>query len=99
MESHAVSEPPGDAAVWSEAVRRKSRPSGKKEGEFGRQVKGGSEQVGRTCNAQGTTKQNTQRSGRGPPMNTRSPHHFVPLPGKRKVWGTRKVTSSNTVKG
>ena len=45
VESHAASEPPSDAQTWSEVVRRKSRPSGKK-GEMGRQAKGGSEQAG-----------------------------------------------------
>ena len=97
VESHAASELPSDAQTWSEVVRRKSRPSGKK-GEMGRQAKGGSEQVGRTCYTQGASKQNTQGRGRGPLNKTRSSHHYVPLPGKRKVWGTRKVSSSNTVK-
>jgi len=89
-----------DTQCWSELVRRKPSEMGKRKGGKGKGSKrgrGGSEQGQRVQpNVQSSPKQ--RASSQGQQHKTRSPHQFVPLPGKRKVWGTRKACSSSTVK-
>ena len=86
-----------DTQSWSEVVRRKSKGKGRK----GMREKGaGSVQGGRKQpKAQEHSKQHTstQRTDSNQ-QNVHGRHQFVSLPGKRKVWGTRKVCSSSTVR-
>ena len=105
-ERPAASELPDNTPTWTEVARRKPHHSGGKgKGERGKNGKGGSGQGG---SGQGGTKQPKERgvpNHRGPSTNQtkgkdsqHQSHQFRSLPGKRKVWGTRKACSSDTVK-
>lgn len=92
----SASELPDNTQIWSEVVRRKPpHTGGKAKGVKGRTEKGGNE-YGRTKernanNIPGQSKQGGQHENR-------NAQQFRSLPGKRKVWGTRKACSSDTVK-
>ena len=92
-----------DAYSWSDVVRRKPKGKGKGKGSGGKGTgeKGvGSDQRGRKQpDAQGPSMQSASiQRAHCEQQKTRSQRQFVPLPGKRKVWGTHNVCPSSTVR-
>ena len=88
---------------WSDIVRRKTCQKGENKcdggkGRGGRRVKDQRERI--QINKQGSSKYNVSRSGKSEVRQSKShsSHQFVSLPGKRKIWGTRKSCSSQSVK-
>ncbi len=92
-----------DGHSWSDVVRRKPGKTkgkglgGKGVGEKG--VRSRHERGSEQSEAQGPSKQSTPtKSTDANKGKMHSQHQFVPVPGKRKVWGTRRVCSSDAVK-
>ena len=103
QKNYSSNSPRDHTEGWSEVVRRgqKGKSKGKGLGGKGMGEKGaGSAQGGRKQpDTQEHPKQHTSTQGADSnQQKAHGQHQFVSLPGKRKVWGTRKVCSSNTVK-
>ena len=109
-ENPSASKLPDNTQPWCEVVRRKPPHSGGKgKGERGKNGKGGRGKNGKGGSEQGEMKQPkehgvpnhngpSQSKGKTARHQNQSPRQFRSLPGKRKVWGTRKACSSDTVK-
>ena len=100
-ESPAASELPDNTPTWSEVARRKPPHSGGKgKGGRGKNGKGDSGHGGRK--QQGVPNNSgpsaSQSKGKDSQHQSQGPRQFRSLPGKRKVWGTRKACSADTVK-
>ena len=81
------------AQTWSEVVRRKQKGKDKGKGS-GKGV--GDKNGGAVV---GVRKQPVAaQEGEGVQQKTQRQRQFVPLPGKRKVWGTQKACPASTVK-